>query len=76
LPQIYALGGLEQKAGPTSTVIGATILNSIIVSTAQNLIKKGMKKPPIFYSANVDGGDELNEELYNEYKDSIHYRFK
>lgn len=70
------LEGLEQKAGPTSTVIGATILNSIIVATAQNLIKKGMKRPPIFYSANVDGGDELNEELYKEYKDSIHYSFK
>lgn len=71
-----SLEGLEQKAGPTSTVIGATILNSIVAATAQNLIKKGMSRPPIFYSANVDGGDELNEKLYNEYKDSIHYQFK
>ena len=68
--------GLEQKVSATSTVIGATILNSIVAATAQNLVKKGMKKPPIFYSANIDGGDELNEKLYEEYKDSIHYKFK
>lgn len=68
--------GLKQKVGPTSTVIGATILNSIIAATTQNLVKKGMKNPPIFYSANIDGGDELNEKLYEEYKDSIHYKFK
>ncbi|MFL0268864.1 sugar isomerase domain-containing protein [Candidatus Clostridium radicumherbarum] len=71
-----ALEGLEQKVGPTSTVIGATLLNSIIAATAQNLVKKGMKNPPIFYSANIDGGDELNEKLYEQYKNSIHYKFK
>lgn len=68
--------GLEQKVGPTSTVVGATILNSIISATAQNLVKHGMKKPPIFYSANIDGGDELNKKLYEEYKESIHYKFE
>lgn len=70
-----SLEGLNQKAGPTSTVIGAVILNSIVAATAQNLISKGMKEPPIFYSANVDGGDQLNLKLYSQYKDSIHYDF-
>lgn len=71
-----AIEGSEQKVAPTSTVVGAAILNSIIAATAQNLVKKGMKKPPIFYSANIDGGDELNKQLYEEYKDSIHYKFE
>ena len=71
-----SIEGTKQKAAPTSTVIGALILNSIVAATAQNLVMKGMKKPPIFYSANIDGGDELNEKLYEEYKDSIHYKFK
>lgn len=70
-----SIEGLDQKVAPTSTVIGATILNSIVAATAQNLVKKGMRRPPIFYSANIDGGDELNEKLYEEYKDSIHYDF-
>jgi len=68
--------GLEQKVAPSSTVIGATILNSIIAATTQELCNRGMKKPPIFYSANIDGGDELNQKIYEEYKDNIHYRYK
>lgn len=67
--------GIEQKVGPTSTVIGAMILNSIIVETCQKLVDQGMTYPPIFYSANLDGGDELNQELYGQYKESIHYQF-
>lgn len=69
------IDGLEQKVSPTSTVIGAIILNSIVAAVAQELVNKGMETPPIFYSANLDGGDDLNKQLYNEYKDSIHYEF-
>lgn len=67
--------GIGQKVGPSSTVIGATILNSIIVEVCQNLVDQGMTYPPIFYSANLDGGDELNQKLYGQYKESIHYQF-
>ena len=67
--------GIEQKVGPTSTVIGSMILNSIMVETCQKLVESGMAYPPIFYSANLDGGDKLNQELYEQYKDSIHYQF-
>lgn len=70
-----AVSGIEQKVSPTSTVIGAIIMNSIVASVAQELVERGMNKPPIFYSANLDGGDELNEKLYQEYKDCIHYKF-
>lgn len=70
-----AIDGLEQKVSPTSTVIGAMMLNSIVAALAQELVDFGMKKPPIFYSANLDGGDELNQKLYDEYKESIHYSF-
>ncbi|MEI3117418.1 MAG: hypothetical protein V8S30_05110 [Merdibacter sp.] len=51
------------------------MLNAIVAALAQKLVESGMKKPPIFYSANIDGGDELNQKLYEEYKDSIHYSF-
>ena len=70
-----SLPGIEQKVAPTSTVIGATILNSIVAKTAESLIANGMTKPPIFYSANLDGGDELNQKIYEEYKNNIHYRY-
>ena len=69
------IDGLDQKVSPTSTVIGAMMLNSIVAAVAQKLVDSGMKKPPIFYSANLDGGDELNQKLYEEFKGSIHYQF-
>lgn len=67
--------GMEQKVSPTSTIAGAAMLNAIVAALVQKLVDGGMKRPPIFYSANLDGGDELNRALYEEYKDSIHYRF-
>lgn len=56
------LEGLEQKVSPTSTVIAATIMNSIIAEVTQQLVNVGINKPPIFYSANIDGGDDLNKK--------------
>ncbi|MCC5895654.1 MAG: SIS domain-containing protein [Alkalibacterium sp.] len=67
--------GLDMRVGPSSTVIGATIVNTLVVETVKTLRANGLEKPPIFYSANLDGGDELNKELIKEYKDSIHYQF-
>lgn len=70
-----SIPGMDQKVGPTSTVIGATILNAIVVETVKKLVENGMEKPPIFYSANLDDGDALNAKLFEEYKDTIHYDF-
>ncbi|MGX7132065.1 SIS domain-containing protein [Enterococcus songbeiensis] len=67
--------GIQQKVGPTSTVVGAAILNSIIVEVCKRMVESGIKYPPIFYSANLDGGDQLNQELFDRYKESIHYKF-
>ena len=67
--------GVNQKVAPSSTVIGAMVLNAIIAETTRVLVEHGMQVPPIFYSANIDGGDEKNQALYEEYKDCIHYRF-
>lgn len=64
--------GLEQKVSPTSTVIGSVIVNSMIAQLTQDLMDKGIN-PPIFFSANIDGGKAHNEEIFKEYKDSIFY---
>ncbi|MDF7639246.1 SIS domain-containing protein [Lactobacillus sp. ESL0791] len=66
--------GAEQKVGPTSTVIGASILNTIIVETCQRLAAAG-KPVPVFYSANLDDGDAKNQQLISQFKDVIHYQF-
>lgn len=67
--------GLDMRVGPSSTVIGALVVNTLVVETVKKLKANGMEKPPIFYSANLDGGDELNQKLISEYKESIHYEF-
>jgi len=69
------IDGVSQAVGATSTVIGATILNTIVVEVVQRLVELGVDKPPIFYSANLDGGDELNQQLIADYADTIHYQF-
>ena len=42
---------------------------------SRELVDNGMDNPPIFYSANIDGGDKLNQKLFDEYKDLIHYKY-
>lgn len=69
------IDGIEQKVSPTSTVIGASILNAIVAEVTRRLVEDGMRTPPIFYSANVDGGDEKNQQIFDEYKDVIYYRY-
>ncbi|MDN6733150.1 MAG: SIS domain-containing protein, partial [Tetragenococcus koreensis] len=59
--------GIKQKVGPSSTVVGATILNAIIVEVTRNLLQNGVTDPPVFYSANLDGGSQLNEQLFEQY---------
>ena len=66
------LEGMDQKIGPTSTAIGALIVNAIVIATVDNLIKAGIT-PPVFHSANVDGGDEFNKKVLEENKHNIHY---
>lgn len=69
------IDGLNQRVSPTSTVIATTIMNSIIAQITQELVDRGLKNPPIFYSANIDGGDELNKKIFEEYKSVIHYEY-
>lgn len=66
------LPGMNQKIGPTSSAVGCTIVNMIVIRTVEHLMEKGIE-PPIFHSANVDGGEEFNNVLFEKYKDQIHY---
>lgn len=64
--------GVEQKMGPTSTIIGAFIVNGISLKVAEKLVDKGLEVP-VFHSANIDGGDKHNKELMEKYKNNIFY---
>ncbi len=64
--------GVSQKTGPLSTVLGCTVMNAVVCQTVLNLTQRGIE-PPIFMSANLDGGDEHNARLLEEYRERIFY---
>lgn len=66
------LDGMNQKIAPTSSVVGCTIVNMLVVRIAEYLLEMGVE-PPVFHSANVDGGEEYNKMLFEKYKEQIHY---
>lgn len=66
------LHGMGQKSGATSSVVGCMIVNMVLLSAIGHLQDKGID-PPVFRSANVDGGDAFNARIFEQYKDQIHY---
>ncbi|HHY47899.1 MAG TPA: SIS domain-containing protein [Firmicutes bacterium] len=60
------LPGLPGRVGPTSTVIGAAIIDAIMCQVAENLIERGVD-PPVLISSNLDDSDEYNRALLARY---------
>lgn len=67
-----SLDGLPERIGPTSTACGAALLNGIVIETVGQMIERG-EVPPVFMSANLDGGDEHNRQIFEKYRDQIFY---
>ena len=66
------LEGLPEKIGPTSTTVGAALVNALVIETVGGMLADGVF-PPVFMSANLDGGDAHNKKIFEEYKDNIFY---
>lgn len=62
--------GLKSKFGSTSSIIGFTILQSIVVQVIENLAKDGVE-PPIYVSSNLDKGDQINKRFIEKYRNRI-----
>lgn len=56
--------------GPTSTAVGAAILQAIVCRVKEMSLAEGFEAD-FFKSSNVDGGDEWNDRLIARYQDSI-----
>lgn len=69
---LVEIPGTQQKVGPTSTVTGAAMLNSIVARVAA-LLQKRTGDAPVFMSANLDGGDEHNQRWLEHYKGRLTY---
>lgn len=64
--------GFAQKVGPLSSVTGCALANALVAETVGRLVQQGYE-PPVFMSANVDGGDAYNARLLERNRDRIHY---
>jgi uncharacterized phosphosugar-binding protein len=56
--------------GPLSGVLGATIVQALVVGAGARLLADG-HEPPVFRSGNVDGGREVSQRLLDQYWDRI-----
>ena len=55
-----AVDGLPTRVAPTSTVVGAAILNAIVAEAVERMARQGLIAE-VFTSSNVAGGDARNE---------------
>ena len=65
--------GFVEKVAPTSTVIGAAIVNGITLLFLERCLAEGIQ-PPILISGNRDGGDEYNAAVFRTHKEEIMYK--
>ncbi len=64
------LEGMPVKVCGTSSIAAALLLNSTILEAIEIMLSKGYV-PPVFMSANVDGGPEFNKRLTDKYADRL-----
>ena len=64
--------GVAEKVAPTSTAVGAAMLNAMVAQAVERIVQAGVI-PPVFISANVEGGDQHNKEMLAKYKKHIFY---
>jgi uncharacterized phosphosugar-binding protein len=64
------LDGLEVAVGPTSTAVGAAVLNAVVVEAVRLVLEAG-GTPDVFASSNVTGGDAVNAALVARYSPRV-----
>ena len=62
--------GVPMPVGPTSTVVGAAIVNAIAVRAMAQAAAAGVE-PPVFRSSNMAGGDDHNHALFERYQSRV-----
>lgn len=58
------------KVGAVSSIISSYIAQSLVLEIIDLFIENDLV-PPIYMSANLEGGDEHNKKIYEEYKNRV-----
>jgi uncharacterized phosphosugar-binding protein len=64
--------GSPAKFCPVSGITTTAVLQCLVAETIEELITRGIT-PPIFMAQNIDGGEEFNNKMLEQYKDKIFY---
>lgn len=64
------IAGAPADVGPTSTVVGAALLNAVMAEAVAELVRRGVP-PPLLVSQNTDNFAEHNEALRRRYAGRI-----
>lgn len=62
--------GLPVKVGGTSLYTGCMLLDMAVMCAMEELLAQNIT-PPVFLSANVDGGPEYNQKMLDQFKDRL-----
>ncbi|MGB2894530.1 MAG: SIS domain-containing protein [Anaerolineales bacterium] len=63
---------MPQKFSPASGVTSNALLHALVSATIEECLARGVT-PPVYLAANVDGGEEWNKKLWDEYGDRVFY---
>lgn len=64
--------GVAEPTGPTSTVVGAALLHSVVYAAVTKLVEQGIT-PPLFISANVGDTGDHNARLIAQYQSRLRH---
>lgn len=67
---VLEIDGIDPKFSGTSTVLGMTVMESMVGRTVE-ICHENDVEVPIFVSSNLDRGDKINAEHLENYKDII-----
>ena len=64
------MSGMRDKFTGTSTILGMTVMDSIMARTIELCVEQGYV-PPVYVSSNLDSGDDINAEYIKQYHDLV-----
>jgi uncharacterized phosphosugar-binding protein len=62
--------GLDLRTGPTSTVVGAALVDAVMVEAVARLVAAGVE-PPLVRSYNLEGSDPVNAQANARYRGRV-----
>ncbi|WP_435926981.1 sugar isomerase domain-containing protein [Dryocola sp. BD613] len=67
-----SLPSLDQKVAPLSTIMAATIGNLLVIRISEIMLSR-RQTPPVLASANIDGNQKINQDIFQRHHSQIHY---